>query len=69
MQERIEEYRSLEAFHRKKLHRTKEEGTLHFDKLKLKVEELKQKQVASKQQTEAQLAAKDLHYLVIIKEL
>ena len=43
LQERIEEYRSLEAFHRKKLHRTKEEGTLHFDKLKLKVEELKQK--------------------------
>ena len=43
----------MEQFHRKKLHRTKEEGTLHFDKLKLKVEELKQKQVASKQQTEA----------------
>ena len=49
LQERIEEYRSLEQFHRKKLHRTKEEGTLHFDKLKLKVQELKQKQVASKQ--------------------
>ena len=43
LQERIEEYRSLEQFHRKKLHRTKEEGTLHFDKLKLKVQELKQK--------------------------
>jgi len=37
LQERIEEYRTLEQFHRKKLHRTKEEGTLHFDKLKLKV--------------------------------
>ena len=35
--ERIEEYRSLEQFHRKKLHRTKEEGAMHFDKLKLKV--------------------------------
>ena len=33
------------------------------------MQELKQKQVASKQQTEAQLAAKDLHYLVIIKDL
>ena len=48
MQERIEEYRSLEKFHRKKLTRTKEEGKFAFEKLKLKVQELKQKQVASK---------------------
>ena len=53
LQERIEEYRNLEKFHRKKLNRTKEEGKFHFDKLKLKVQELKQKQAASKQQFEA----------------
>ena len=56
LQERIEEYRSLEKFHRKKLVRTKEEGKFAFEKLKLKVQELKQKQVASKQQTEATLS-------------
>lgn len=69
LQERIEEYRNLEKFHRKKLQRTKEEGKFHFDKLKLKVQEMKQKQVASKQQHEAQLAAKDQNYLAIIKDL
>ena len=37
LQERIEEYRSLEKFHRKKLVRTKEEGKFAFEKLKLKV--------------------------------
>ena len=43
LQERIEEYRSLEKFHRKKLARTKEEGKFAFDKLKHKVLEMKQK--------------------------
>jgi hypothetical protein len=49
LQERIEEYRNLEKFHRKKLMRTKEEGKFNFDKIKMKVQELKQKQSASKQ--------------------
>lgn len=69
LQERIEEYRNLEKFHRKKLQRTKEEGKFNFDKLKMKVQELKAKQTASKQQFEAQLSAKDQNYLAIIKDL
>ena len=43
LQDRIEEYRQLEKHHRKALVRTKAEGKNAFEKLKHKVQELKQK--------------------------
>ena len=41
MQERIEEYKSLEKFYSKKLQKTKEEGKQQIESLKLRVTQIK----------------------------